>query len=78
MLGLAAAGYRVSTVAEERFAPARWSRFSKERITLTGPQADPEGYVRRLSKVLRRSDYDLVMPGTELSLLPISERRSLI
>lgn len=76
--GLAAAGYRVSTVAEERFALGHWSRFSKERIMLTGPRTEPEGYVERLSQVLRGGEYDLVMPGTELSLLPISERRDLI
>ena len=76
--GLAAAGYRVSTVSEERFAPGHWSRFSKEQITLPGPQADPEGYVERLSRVLRKGEYDLVVPGTEPSLLPISERRGLI
>ena len=76
--GLAAAGYRVSTVSEERFALGHWSRFSKERITLTGPGADPESYVERLSRILRQGEYDLLIPGTELSLLPISERRDLI
>ena len=76
--GLAAAGYHVSTAAEERFALGHWSRFSEERITLAGPQTDPEDYVGRLSQVLRRGEYDLVVPGTELSLLPISERRDLI
>ena len=76
--GLAAAGYRVSTVSEERFAPGHWSRFSKERIMLPGPQADPQGYVERLSRVLRHGEYDLVIPGTEPSLLPISEHRGLI
>ena len=76
--GLAAAGYRVSTVAGERFALGHWSRFSEERITFAGPQADPTGYIERLSQVLRGGEYDLVIPGTELSLLPISERRGLI
>ena len=76
--GLAAAGYRVSTVAEGRFALGHWSRSSDERITLEGPKEHPEAYVERLSHVLRRGGYDLVMPGSELSLLPISERRDLI
>lgn len=76
--GLAEAGYRVSTVSEERFAPGSWSRFSEKRITLAGPKADPEGYVKRLSQVLRQGEYDMIQPGTELSLLPISERRTLI
>jgi predicted ATP-grasp superfamily ATP-dependent carboligase len=76
--GLAAAGYRVSTVADERFALGHWSRFSEERITLTGPEVDPGGYVERLSQVLRRGGYALVMPGSELSLALISEHRDLI
>ena len=76
--GLAAAGYRVSTVAEGRFALGHWARFSEERITLAGAQNDPEGYIERLSQVLRRGEYDLLMPGSELSLVPISERRDLI
>jgi predicted ATP-grasp superfamily ATP-dependent carboligase len=76
--GLGAAGYRVSTVAEDHFAVGHWSRFSKERIRLAGPNADPEAFVERLSRVLRRGAYDLVIPGTERSLLPISERRDLI
>jgi predicted ATP-grasp superfamily ATP-dependent carboligase len=76
--GLAKAGYRVSTVSDTRFASGHWSRFSESRITLAGPEADPEGYVERLSEVLRRGEYDLVMPGSELSLLPISKRRELI
>ena len=75
---LAAAGYRVSAVAEERFAVGHWSRCLEERITLAGPKADPEGYVQRLLQVLRRGEYDLVLPGGEWSLLPISERRDLI
>jgi predicted ATP-grasp superfamily ATP-dependent carboligase len=76
--GLAAAGYRVSTVAETRFALGHWSRFSKERITFAGPHADPEDYVERLGRVLRRDTYDMVVPGAEASLLPISDRRALI
>ena len=75
---LAAAGYRVSAVAEERFAVGHWSRFLEKRITLAGPKTDPEGYVERLSHVLRRGEYDLVLPGGEWSLLPISEQRDLI
>lgn len=76
--GLAAAGYHISTVAASRFALGHWSRFTRERHMIAGAQSDPEGYVGRLSQVLRRGEYDLVIPGTELSLLPISERRALI
>jgi predicted ATP-grasp superfamily ATP-dependent carboligase len=73
-----AAGYRVSLVAGERFALGHWSRLPEEQIVLAGTKTDPEGYVERLSQVLRREKYDLVVPGTEWSLLPISERRGLI
>ena len=65
-------------MAEERFAPGHWSRFSKEQIRLAGAKADSEGYVERLSQVLRKGEYDLVMPGSECSLLPISKWRNLI
>jgi len=65
-------------VAEGRFALGHWSRFTDERITFAGPSADPEAYVARLTRVLSSGDYDLVIPGTELSLLPISERRDLV
>jgi predicted ATP-grasp superfamily ATP-dependent carboligase len=50
----------------------------EERIMLAGPNTDPEAYVERLSQVLRRGEYDMLVPGTELSLLPISEHRRLI
>jgi len=76
--GLAAAGYRVTMIAEERFAVGRWSRFLEKRITLVGPKSDPKGYTERLSQVLRRNEYDMVVPGSDLSLIPISERRDLI
>jgi hypothetical protein len=80
--GLAAAGYRVSTVGAERFALAHWLRFSKERVMLAGLEVDSERdsarYVERLSRVLRRGAYDLLMPGRERLLLPTSERRELV
>ncbi len=76
--GLAAAGYRVSMIAEERFAVGLWSRFLKKRIMLAGPKTDPKGYAERPSQVVRRGEYDKVVPGSDLSLLPISERRDLI
>jgi predicted ATP-grasp superfamily ATP-dependent carboligase len=76
--GLAVAGYRVTTVSDERLAVGHWSRRSKERITLVRPHGDPDGYIERLAEVLRRSEYHVVMPTTEASLVPISERRALI
>src|SRR5205085_8638214 len=69
---------RVSTVSADRLAIGHWSRASRERILLAGPESAPDAYVERLSEVVRRGGYDVVLPGTEASLVPISERRTLI
>jgi predicted ATP-grasp superfamily ATP-dependent carboligase len=76
--GLASAGYRVSTVASERFAVGNWSRFSRENVRLTGPHADPEGYVERLAEVAKSGRYDILVAGTDAAMLAISAGRRLI
>jgi predicted ATP-grasp superfamily ATP-dependent carboligase len=73
--GLAAAGYRVATTSEDRFPLAHWSRFSKERISLTGPRSDPTGYAERFADLVSSGRYEIVLPGTDPALLSISEGR---
>jgi len=76
--GLAAAGYRVAISSDERFSVAQWSRFARERITLAGPRSDPHGYAARLGDLLSEGGYDVVLPGTDPSLITISEGRKQI
>ena len=76
--GLAAAGYEVSAVAHGRFAVGHWSRHSKRRISLPDPRLDGLDYVERLAEVLTEEPHDVLLPGSEASMLPISAHRELI
>lgn len=73
--GLADAGYHVAGVGPTRLALGLWSRATKERIVLPDPRNDASGYVDLLLDVLHAGEYDVVVPGSEASLLPISLRR---
>ena len=76
--GLAAAGYEVSAVAHGRFAVGHWSRHSKRRISLPDPRLDGLDYVERLAEVLTEEPHDVLLPGSEASMLSISAHRELI
>jgi predicted ATP-grasp superfamily ATP-dependent carboligase len=73
--GLAAAGYRVSAVAPERPAATHWSRSCSERILLPDPRASVQAFVAGLEELLDRGDYAALIPGSDASLLAISEHR---
>jgi predicted ATP-grasp superfamily ATP-dependent carboligase len=72
--GLAAGGYRVATVSDERFPAANWSRFADGRSVL-GPRSDPAGYVERLARLIRAGGYEVVIPSTDPALIAISQSR---
>jgi predicted ATP-grasp superfamily ATP-dependent carboligase len=76
--GLQAAGYDVAAAASRRLAVGQWSRSCGERVWLPDPRHDPSGYVERLTQELRRGAYDVLLPGSEASLIPISERRDVL
>jgi len=75
---LHAAGYHVSAIAGQRPACSHWSRSVDERLFLDTPRNDPENWVIRLAELVARGAYDIVLPGTEASLVPISEHRELL
>ncbi len=76
--GLSEAGYDVSTVAHGRFAVGHWSRHSKKRFSLPDPRADSLAYVEQLADVLAEEPHDVLLPGSEASMLPISAHRELV
>jgi predicted ATP-grasp superfamily ATP-dependent carboligase len=76
--GLSAAGYHVSTAASGRLAVGHWSRASRERFTLPDPRDDPAAYAEQLGELLRRSPQDVLLPGSEASLIAVSSHRALI
>jgi predicted ATP-grasp superfamily ATP-dependent carboligase len=73
--GLAAAGYAVSTAATRRIVVGHWSRFSSRRFTLPDPRSDAAAYAEALAELLRRERHDVVLAGSEASMLAISVHR---
>jgi len=73
--GLTSAGYRVCAVAGHRPAATHWSRSCAERILLPDPRASPRTFVDRLAELLRSGRYAALIPGSEASLLAVSEHR---
>jgi predicted ATP-grasp superfamily ATP-dependent carboligase len=73
--GLAAAGYRVSTCASRPYAVAQWSRRSQRRYSLPAPAADAQAYIRALAELLRLDPHDVLLPGSEASMLAVSAHR---
>ena len=73
--GLAAAGYRVSAVARQRPAATHWSRSCSERFVLPDPRVSVQTYVAGLEKLVDQGDYAALIPGSDASLLAISEHR---
>jgi predicted ATP-grasp superfamily ATP-dependent carboligase len=73
--GLASAGYRVSAVASRRPAPTHWSRSCSERLLAPDPRDSVRAFVARLEQLLDEDDYAALIPGSDGSLLAISEHR---
>jgi predicted ATP-grasp superfamily ATP-dependent carboligase len=76
--GLQSAGYDVGAAASRRLAVGHWSRSCSERVRLPDPREDPRTYVERLAREVNRGTYDVVLPGSEASLIPISEHREVL
>jgi predicted ATP-grasp superfamily ATP-dependent carboligase len=73
--GLTAAGYRVCAVSRLRPAATHWSRACAERIRLADPREDVHAFVDELGALLRSGRYDALIPGSDASLIAISEHR---
>lgn len=73
--GLTAAGYRVCAVSRLRPAATHWSRACAERIRLPDPRKDVHAFVNQLGALLREGRYDALIPGSDASLIAISEHR---
>ena len=74
--GLHAGGFRVSAAGTSRLSAANLSRTVSRRYRVPDPRLDPQGFVTQLVDVLGRVEHALLMPGTEASLLRLSEQRA--
>ena len=68
-------GYVVDATASERPAVTHWSRFCANRLWTSDPKAHPAEFVAELSRIVSGEDYDVLIPGTDASLLAISRGR---
>ena len=73
--GLRRAGYRVCAVARGRPAATHWSRSCSERVRLPDPRENVGGFVDGLEELVRNGRYDALIPGSDASLLAVSEHR---
>ena len=75
--GLADAGFAViSAAAQGRIAPGHWSRAVTERLRTPDPLTEEAGFVASLEEAVRGRDVDLLMPGSDASLLAVSRGRA--
>jgi FAD-dependent urate hydroxylase len=74
--GLAAAGFEVTSAAPGQVAAAHWSRRVSRRIRTPDPLLDEQGFVAALVDAVASGDVDVLMPGSDASLLDISRGRA--
>ncbi len=75
--GLAAAGLDVvCTAPPGQVAPAHWSRVVARRIRTPDPLTDEPGFIAALADVVSGGGIDVLMPGSDASLLDISRGRA--
>lgn len=73
--GLAHAGYEVTVTSSRRPAAAFWSRGARQRLLVPDAREDQLGFVDRLEETLDRRHHDVLLPGTEASMLAASAGR---
>ena len=69
------AGYDVDAVASSRPAAAHWSRSCDRRLVACDPRQDEARFVEELREIARTASYQLLVTGSDASLLAVSRRR---
>lgn len=68
-------GFSVTAAATSRAAPGLWSRAPVRRRLAPDPRADVGAFVAKLELILQERPHDLLLAGTDASLLAISRHR---
>jgi predicted ATP-grasp superfamily ATP-dependent carboligase/thymidylate kinase len=68
-------GWRVLAADSCPRSPGFYSRFATERLLYPCPHAAPQEFVETLLDAVRRRGIDLLIPVTELVILPLAEAR---
>jgi predicted ATP-grasp superfamily ATP-dependent carboligase len=75
---LAQAGHPVTVVAKTRLAGALLSRSCSARFVGSDPKLDGRRFVQHLARIVEENEHGVVLPGSEASLVAISEYRHLL
>jgi predicted ATP-grasp superfamily ATP-dependent carboligase len=76
--GLAAASHSVAVGSDSRWSKAAWSRACTETFTYPPPDRDAAAFVASIAAAAAAAPGTLVLPMTERTTLPLSERRRAI
>lgn len=74
---LARHGYRVGAATSDPPAPGQWSRRVSTRLRLPDPRAEPRLFAEQVAAAALASDFATVLPGSDASLLALSDHRDL-
>jgi predicted ATP-grasp superfamily ATP-dependent carboligase len=72
---LAASGCEVTATANRRIAPGLWSTAARRRRVVADSGIEPHRFADDLERLLRASPHELLIPGTDPSLLAVSRHR---
>src|SRR5581483_2404850 len=75
---LSRSGFRVVGASSSLLAPGRWSRAADRQIVLPDPRPDPARFARELAAALADERADVLVVGSDATLLAVSENRDLI
>lgn len=74
---LSADGFELTAVGTSRAAPGLWSRAAGARRLAPDSRSDLEGFLTRIEALLRERRHELLLAGTDASLLTLSRYRAL-
>jgi predicted ATP-grasp superfamily ATP-dependent carboligase len=72
---LAEAGFEVTALGSSRGDPGLWSRMPSLRSVGPDPSQDRDGFLATVEQLVRAERHDIVVAGTDASLLAISSAR---
>jgi predicted ATP-grasp superfamily ATP-dependent carboligase len=74
---LARHGFRVGAATSDPPAPGQWSRRVSARLRVCDPREDPRRFAGEVAEAAAAGDFAAVLPGSDASVLAISDHRDL-
>jgi len=65
-------GIEVDVGARTSLAPSFFSKYRKRSFVYTNPEKNVKGFVKDLLKILEKKDYEMLIPCSDFTIVPIS------